>query len=164
MTLATHETLCAGRSTLFSDRLSDAREFPRHLLVDSDDVIERVCNLTVQTSPVAGEAYRKIPVPHRLKAGQYHGEVRCRGLSTLGPVPISLQGRACLAACGHGVTIAVFFMIVSRAMAQSLSTELLSKLPMTGLNDVGRANSFCTTRTLVNLYSVQCMSRRGITL
>src|SRR6202171_6836439 len=82
------EPRALGSFTLFTDGLADAGEFPRHLLVGGDDVIECVGNLSVQACPVTRKAYREIPVSHGLEAGEYHAEVGRSTPAVTHPVPI----------------------------------------------------------------------------
>jgi hypothetical protein len=55
---------------LFAHDLPDALQLLRHLLVGSDDLIERVRNLPFQPRPVAWKPHREVSIAHGLQAMQ----------------------------------------------------------------------------------------------
>jgi hypothetical protein len=61
---------------LLADYVTDALEFLRHMLVGSNDFIERVGLLCRQTNPSAWKPDRKVTIPHGLQAGQNNVEIQ----------------------------------------------------------------------------------------
>jgi hypothetical protein len=95
------ESRALRRSTLFTYRLPNARKFPCHLTVTGNDVIECICNLSMQASLVTGKTNGEIPISHGLQAGQYYAEIDGHGAPVTRPVPIFFQARFGIGACRH---------------------------------------------------------------
>ena len=85
-----------ARLAFLADCLTDALEFLRHLLVGSNDFIERVGYFARQTNPSAWEPHRKVTIPHGLQAGQNDVEIQ-RSVGGLGfPIAFRKAGREVL--------------------------------------------------------------------
>ena len=59
----------------FADRLANALQLQRHLLVGGDDLVEVVGDLAGQSGPGDGQAHAEVAVLHGLQALQNHGHV-----------------------------------------------------------------------------------------
>src|ERR1700722_4662155 len=66
------------RLALLAHRLADTIELKRHLLVGTDDLIEGIGDLACEAGLVAGQAYRKIAIAHRLQRAQQLTQVQSR--------------------------------------------------------------------------------------
>src|SRR5947209_1158706 len=52
---------------LFTDRVADARELPRHLLVQLDNLVERLGDFAVGARGIGRDPDRKIPAAERVQ-------------------------------------------------------------------------------------------------
>ena len=59
---------------LLAHGLADPLE--RHLLVGTDNLVERIGDLACKASLVTGQTYRKIPIAHRLQCAQQFTQVQ----------------------------------------------------------------------------------------
>jgi hypothetical protein len=85
-----------ARFALLADYVTHALEFLRHVLVGSNDFIERVGHFACQTNPGAWKPDRKVTIPHGLQAGQNDVEIQ-RSVGGLGfPIAFRKTGRKVL--------------------------------------------------------------------
>src|SRR5690349_17771631 len=101
-----------ARAAFFSDDLSNAFQFLRHLLIGGNDFIESIRNLAREARPGTGQTDREVAVSHGLQAAENDGEVDttlllhrdCRGTPIILTVLFSREtDRTCLSISSHSV-------------------------------------------------------------